>query len=1508
MLALEEKVRTVVLLRPELCSDVEGKAKDVEIIAKFEENYLEVKAKKQIYLTQADAEQFFHYIENPAERATQVDAFTRGLCTVLVLQHLEGEVIEKAYALVKELSETPPFKELAETYGPGSIYCSQSKWETMRDLEFFFPHLDSLPTERTLALLKPEALAKGRVDGQTLEELVESEAAAMGLFIVARRRMTLKSAEAEVVCEELKDTPEYKGSVGSVLAEGGCVAMCLEGRGAIGKWLLLCGPANCATARQRAPTTIRANWGTDSMSNAVHASSSLERSDKELRVFFPEGTLQVQRTLCIVKPDALHGLLQIRMEIEAAGFTVLKDKQMTLTEERAKEFYRDSKDKPFFAALVKEACAGPCCVMVLCRLEAVTVWQQMMGPEAVKDAKQYRPHSIRARWGRDGQHNAVHGSESAKSAAREVRFFFPELGADPIPDDDEVRDFLFRKSAGASMDLKSLDADTADATVDPTLQQLLSRGLMVALCKEQPKGLAAVKKLSRWLTENNPNAEVDFRAQQKFVPPDRTKRYVEYGVNQDGMTFSVEAPPPTKKKQVIEVDVSGETEEARVSDLATPPFVIFVAGAPGSGKGTQCLRLKEDFNFVHLSTGDLMRDEVAAETYLGTEIYKHMQQGTLVPDSITLQLLKKTMVQHQDTNRFLLDGFPRSLEQAKRFEQEIGEVAFVLYFEASEETVKARIAERAVKAPGRVDDNPQTVEKRLKIFEEQTMPVVKYYGPIGKVRKVNAEKDMDEVYAEARRYFSCRFMYLLGPPGAPVAPVAGCLEKHYSYSFINFMSLIQGYANSDAKEASKVKQELARGKPVEASIACPLVLAEVYRGMALGVQNFVLGGFPQSLKQVEFLEYRVPCVSKPLLLDFSRADADDLAAASAGQMGGDMEVEMQMSSFYGAEMQEMLKKLPGLQPVPCSLASLDTVRPAEGAEEDLEQQLVQATWKRVREKVMPSVTIVLGPPCSGTSTLAPMLASLTPNTQAVDCSQLLDKEMERRTDTGVLMHNMKAKGQVVPLSMTLQLLKGVLNLTCSDSLVLENCPMYADQIEHLAKDFRTDRVFYIAGNDKALATWKEEYTKAKQSAGGTDATSFDDHLERLEPIVQYFSRLGKLERFEVTKTPETDKLRKMIEQATTPQFAIVTGLSTKSTPEQAAALAAAYGGMALTTEGIVAWANSALKRTVDPSQPDQFFSALKKYADGSSASLLVLDRYPCTAEEAAHFHGKFGDPKVVVDLTVDDEKLQEEFEQAHENDDPPVDPDTIPDILAAQRTAQEEMLKVFAEKCPAGLISVDSKMPSQEITEMIQAKLLPRVYVLVAPYGSSAFSGLLANGICTCRSEGAKRRKFTAIDSTRLFERDGHSAAIEDKLVKASFTAAAPDCLSAKLWVELYKEAFANSANPMGTFLVTNFPTPCALNGSPTIRDQFCMLESISAFMGVLHVALSDAAYTELCSESPEDLATYQTFLEAVRSQTAQQFNSHQICEAVVEDGRHVEEAVNRVASTFLSFHDKVES
>jgi len=369
------------------------------------------------------------------------------------------------------------------------------------------------------------------------------------------------------------------------------------------------------------------------------------------------------------------------------------------------------------------------------------------------------------------------------------------------------------------------------------------------------------------------------------------------------------------------------------------------------------------------------------------------------------------------------------------------------------------------------------------------------------------------------------------------------MEGKYGYSAISLPAVLSRYVESGGPEAEKVKQALAKGKPIDASIACPLIVSEIFRDMALGVQNFVLCGFPQTAKQAQFLEYRVPCITRPMLLDFSRADAEDLAASSGGDA---MEIEMQTTAFFGPEMQAMMQaQLSGLTRVPCSLAG------------------VASTWSAVCPKVIPGLTIVLGPPGSGTDVLASLLAGLTPNTQAVDCNLLLDRELERRTEAGVTMHNMLARGQVVPLSVTLELLKDVVNLTCSDSLVIENCPMYVDQIEYICAEFRVDRVFYIDGSKKAVDEWQKAYVGKEAKAVEDEASQaqiFDSMMERLQPIVSHFARIGKLERLEVNSTPKEAKLAEMVNKATMPQFAIVTGMSQPITSQLATAPSSGLSG------------------------------------------------------------------------------------------------------------------------------------------------------------------------------------------------------------------------------------------------------------------------------------------------------------------------------------------------------------
>ncbi|VDP19221.1 unnamed protein product, partial [Schistosoma margrebowiei] len=158
---------------------------------------------------------------------------------------------------------------------------------------------------------------------------------------------------------------------------------------------------------------------------------------------------------------------------------------------------------------------------------------------------------------------------------------------------------------------------------------------------------------------------------------------------------------------------------------------------PGSGKGTQCEKLVQKFHFNHLSSGDLLRAEVQSGSPKGKELKAMMERGELVPLVIVLALLKEAMIKLVDENcHFLIDGYPRELDQGIRFEKEVCPCLCVINFDVSEEVMRKRLLKRA-ETSNRVDDNEETIVKRFRTFNELTKPVIEHYKKENKVITVS---------------------------------------------------------------------------------------------------------------------------------------------------------------------------------------------------------------------------------------------------------------------------------------------------------------------------------------------------------------------------------------------------------------------------------------------------------------------------------------------------------------------------------------------------------------------------------------------------------------------------------------------------------------------------------------------------------------------------------------------------------------------------------------------------
>ena len=190
-------------------------------------------------------------------------------------------------------------------------------------------------------------------------------------------------------------------------------------------------------------------------------------------------------------------------------------------------------------------------------------------------------------------------------------------------------------------------------------------------------------------------------------------------------------------------------------DKPTPAFspsevtVLFVLGGPGAGKGTQCARLVRDYHFTHLSAGDLLRAEQDRPgSQYGQLIRDYIKNGEIVPMEVTVALLEKAMrdtVASTGNKKFLIDGFPRKMDQALKFEEVVCPAQLVLFYDCPEAEMEKRLLERG-KTSGRADDNAESIRKRFRTFVETSMPVVDRYESENRVVKVDATPPPDRVY------------------------------------------------------------------------------------------------------------------------------------------------------------------------------------------------------------------------------------------------------------------------------------------------------------------------------------------------------------------------------------------------------------------------------------------------------------------------------------------------------------------------------------------------------------------------------------------------------------------------------------------------------------------------------------------------------------------------------------------------------------------------------------------
>jgi adenylate kinase len=178
---------------------------------------------------------------------------------------------------------------------------------------------------------------------------------------------------------------------------------------------------------------------------------------------------------------------------------------------------------------------------------------------------------------------------------------------------------------------------------------------------------------------------------------------------------------------------------------------LLVLGPQGAGKGTQAKRIAAEYEVPHVSTGDMFRAAIAAQTELGKQVEPILARGALVPDDVTIALIRERLGEPDSATGFVLDGFPRNIAQAEALDDMLRAIGrtldAILFFDLPDGVATERMLRRAAEE-NRPDDTPEVIANRLAIYHSETEPIVEHYRATGKLVPLHAERPVEQVWVE----------------------------------------------------------------------------------------------------------------------------------------------------------------------------------------------------------------------------------------------------------------------------------------------------------------------------------------------------------------------------------------------------------------------------------------------------------------------------------------------------------------------------------------------------------------------------------------------------------------------------------------------------------------------------------------------------------------------------------------------------------------------------------------
>jgi adenylate kinase len=288
---------------------------------------------------------------------------------------------------------------------------------------------------------------------------------------------------------------------------------------------------------------------------------------------------------------------------------------------------------------------------------------------------------------------------------------------------------------------------------------------------------------------------------------------------------------------------------------------IALFGPPGAGKGTQSEALIKRYNLFYISTGDLLRRELAERTALGRAAENIIASGGLVPDEIIVQIIEKTITENPDAKGFLFDGFPRTYIQAYILEGLMiklnTSLTCLIDLQVPESVSVERLIQRG-KISGRSDDNEAVIRNRLREYNEKTVPVLRFYQDKGIHHEVDATAPIEavnqQIVAIVSRELSNKLfnVVVFGYPGSGRGSQGRALAEKFGLEYVATGPMLDAEIRSNSELGKKIQALYESGQLVPDEIVVPLIERRI--AASKGVKGFIFKGFPRTLVQSYILD------------------------------------------------------------------------------------------------------------------------------------------------------------------------------------------------------------------------------------------------------------------------------------------------------------------------------------------------------------------------------------------------------------------------------------------------------------------------------------------------------------------------------------------------------------------------------------------------------------------------------------------------------------------------------